>query len=359
MAVHTPSTRLLFLEKVFLRTKRQLPLRGVELFNLYLVRDLVRLGFPVTLVAGRSWRQAVSATLGSAAPRCIWVAETGLDVWTGFVGAWRAGTERYQRLILGNVGNSLLAALWWLSRRSCCERCVLIAHREASPRFVRHFGKMPAHVVAVNGVIAQPFIDAGMDSVHVDYGVMNAERFQPKTSSAGAGTTVDFCVLGLLDNRWKGADTAVRAFRRLPEDVRAKARLHLVSYMDPPLVQERNVIPYPWMPPDRIPGLLQEMDVLLVPSRDEEVMRETFSQAMVQGMLTGLPVIASDLPVLAEKLDAGGGVLFQTDSQLADAMSRLARDVHLRDKLGQQARRTALDRYVWDTERFVNRYICR
>jgi glycosyltransferase involved in cell wall biosynthesis len=111
------------------------------------------------------------------------------------------------------------------------------------------------------------------------------------------------------------------------------------------------------MPPTDVPEFLRFMDAMLVPSRDEGVMRETFSQAIVQGMLTGLPVCASNLPVLTEKLDAGGGLIFDSASQLAEHMQTLVADPALCRRLGEEGRRTALARYVWSTAAFVDRFL--
>ena len=86
-------------------------------------------------------------------------------------------------------------------------------------------------------------------------------------------------------------------------------------------------------------------------------MRETFSQAMVQGMLSGLPVLANDLPILTEKLDQGGGLVFRTPAELTGLMARLLADAPLRERLGGEARATALARYVWDTARFARTYL--
>jgi glycosyltransferase involved in cell wall biosynthesis len=99
------------------------------------------------------------------------------------------------------------------------------------------------------------------------------------------------------------------------------------------------------------------MDVMLVPSRDEEIMRETFSQVMVQGMLSGLPVLASDLPVLREKLDCGGGAVFRDVQELSGLMVRMHEDRSLRAKWSAEARKTALARYVWDTRCFAENFL--
>ena len=93
---------------------------------------------------------------------------------------------------------------------------------------------------------------------------------------------------------------------------------------------------------------------MVVPSRDEIVMRETFSQVTVQGMLTGLPVLASNLPILTEKFDEGGGSIFQTSKDLTHLMRDCIEHPERLTAIGATGRRVALERYVWDTATFVN-----
>lgn len=348
-----PRPSVLFLDKVFLKRVPE-PLRGVELFNLNLLRDLVRLGYPVTLVAEQSWRKAVLDFTGPAAPAAVWFSSLGPDALAIPLAGWHLRGRRFDRLLVGNVGNGLIPLLRALHRRRSFTRAVLIAHREAGPRFVSAWQQWPGCVVAVNGQIAEPFRRAGGGLVRVDYGIFNSDRYVPAESTPAG--PVRFIVLGALDNPWKGADTAQAAFARLPADVQAAAELHLASYRQPPVVGPR-VVAHPWLPAEAIPGLLREMQVMICPSRDEEVMRETFSQAMVQGMLSGLPILAHDLPILTEKLDAGGGLIFRTEAELAAQMADLIRDPARRAELGRQARATAQERYVWDTARFATRYL--
>lgn len=343
---------VLFLDKVFLK-RRPDPLRGVELFNLRLLRELLALGFPTTLVADTSWREAAGAYLAGA-PEPVWLGGGGPAPWIALRAAARLTRRRYDRLLVGNVGNGIIPVLGWLRARRVFARAVLVAHREASARFVRAYRSVPGHVVAVNGKIAEPFRASGYPSVQVDYGIFDSDRFT--APERRAADRVRFVVLGALDNAWKGADTALAAFRRLPADMRARSELHLASYLRPP-PPEPGVVPHAWMAADEIPALLRRMDVMLCPSRDEQVMRETFSQAMVQGMLCGLPVVVNDLPILTEKLDRGGGLVFRDVDELAGHMERLAGDADLRGRLGREARATALERYVWDTRRFAERYL--
>jgi hypothetical protein len=71
--------------------------------------------------------------------------------------------------------------------------------------------------------------------------------------------------------------------------------------------------------------------------------------------LTGLPVLASDLAIFREKLDRGGGEIFRDAADLSRKMATLAESQERRESLGNVARQTALERYVWDTSRFVER----
>ncbi len=351
---------VLLLDKVFMKPRRASdPLRGVELFNLLLARDLLALGHAVTFPAAASWASTMRGVLGDFAPAFVGLPALGSPMLTALHGVGFRVTQSHDVLLVGNVGNGLGPALQWLRRRRRFSRVVLIAHREASAGFVRILRDLPGHILAVNGVIAAPFVAAGHPSVHVDYGILNADAFYPAPPPArdSHDAPVRFCVLGALDNAWKGADTALAAFAALPATLRGRAELHLAAYTRPPVFADPRIVVHPWMAAEAIPGFLRGMDVMLAPSRDEGVMRETFSQAVVQGMLSGLPILHSPLPILAEKCDAGGGICCAAPGQYAAAMTALIQDPPRRRRLGAEARATALARYVWSTPRFSRRYL--
>lgn len=360
--------KVAFIEKVFLkRHPAQARLRGVELFNLHLARELAECGFEVCFAAEKSWRPVVEARLG-ATPGVTPLYTPSLPhpvlnaLFAAAALSRRARREgAFGTLLVGNVGNGLVPAIRLLRRARAFGRMVLVAHRETSAKFLRAIADIPGHVVSVCGPIARPFADGGIAAeTHVDYGIVNAGSFFPREAAAegAGGSKVRFCVVGALDNAWKGADTAIAAFKALPDDVRGRCELHLLAYEKPPAEPfGPGIVAYAWQDADTLPAFLRGMDAMVVPSRDEEVMRETFSQATVQGMLTALPVIHSDLPILNEKFDAGGGIVFKDVQSLSAAIARLAADAPLRARLGAEARATALSRYVWDTRRFCSRYL--
>jgi glycosyltransferase involved in cell wall biosynthesis len=160
---------------------------------------------------------------------------------------------------------------------------------------------------------------------------------------------------------WKGADTAIAAMSLLPETYRGRIELHVKAFRDNrAFPADSGIVTHPWSGADEVPEFLRGMDVMLAASRNRESdgrLMETFSQTTVQGMLTGLPVVHTSIPPFMEKFDAGGGLKADTPAEMADAFVRLADDAELRARLGREARATALARYVWDTARFVQRYV--
>ena len=160
--IRTPSElRILVVDKVFLKPRRDEPLRGVEVFNLMLIRDLCRSGYRVSVLCVGSWQAAIAAELGEDCPEWVSAPCTGLDFLNGAAAALNPFFPPTDVLLLGNVGKSLVPLVRVLWRRGRFGRCVLIAHREATPGFARLMARLPGHVVAVNSVIARPFREQG------------------------------------------------------------------------------------------------------------------------------------------------------------------------------------------------------
>jgi glycosyltransferase involved in cell wall biosynthesis len=96
--------------------------------------------------------------------------------------------------------------------------------------------------------------------------------------------------------------------------------------------------------------LLAAVDALVQPSRFEGM-----PLAIVEAMLAGLAVVASDVGSVAELIGGGAGVLVPPDdpAALARALADV-RDPAYRRRLGAQARACALERYT--VERMAGRY---
>lgn len=104
----------------------------------------------------------------------------------------------------------------------------------------------------------------------------------------------------------------------------------------------------------------QALDVFCVPRRNTEVCRTVTPLKPVEAMAVGRPVVASDLPALAEVVgEPGGGLLCHAGDAAAwaDVLARLSEDPELRDELAQAGRAFAATR-TWSAlgQRYVDIY---
>ncbi|MFI4855044.1 MAG: glycosyltransferase family 4 protein [Phycisphaerales bacterium JB065] len=104
------------------------------------------------------------------------------------------------------------------------------------------------------------------------------------------------------------------------------------------------------VPPQKVPGLMKLMDVLVHPSS-----REGLPRAVVQGMLSGLAVIATDVDGTPEVcMDGQTGLLVKPGDPegLRGALERLIGDEGLRQQLGERGR--AHCRVAYGAQRMVD-----
>ena len=98
--------------------------------------------------------------------------------------------------------------------------------------------------------------------------------------------------------------------------------------------------------PEQVAELSRGADLCALMSRFEGL-----PNALLEGMATGLPCVASDIPGSADVLAEGGGVLvpLDDDTRLAAELDRLAADPAERRRLGEEARKLALERYSFSS----------
>lgn len=347
--------RVLFLDQGMLKDRKGKPIHGIELFRFHLIKQLLEAGVDVTVAFDASWKQAVRSYFGDSPPRCIWsprLRGTITNATWAVIGARFRG--RFDVVSFGNVGRGILPAMSLAQRIGLGARYLGFVHRRVQQRVARAIAKGGFPVIAVSEHVAVPLRDAGVQKLTVTYGLPNASLFHPPESGQPGKQdgTVRFVLLGRLPNVSKGWERAIECYKTLPPDVQARCELHLASFIKPTKIDVPGVVCHPWLRSDEVPDLLREMDVLLALSSNE-----TFSQAIVQGMLTALPIVATPLDVYVEKLDTGGGVVCETDQQIIDAMTTLAEDAQQRTEMGTIARQTATERYEWRTQDFIRRFL--
>jgi glycosyltransferase involved in cell wall biosynthesis len=105
-----------------------------------------------------------------------------------------------------------------------------------------------------------------------------------------------------------------------------------------PFVKIAGGVPYA-----EIPKLYSTSDVFVFPS-----IAESFGHPLVEAMASGLPIIASDIPVCRE-ICGEAAIYFDpfNEKSLAEAIVHLAGDITLRKRLGEAGRRRAESQFNW------------
>ena len=106
-----------------------------------------------------------------------------------------------------------------------------------------------------------------------------------------------------------------------------------------------NVLFLGWVPPAEMPELLRKFDVLLLPS----IWPEPFSRAVLEGMISGLVVVATRTGGTPEIIvDGENGLLFMPNDpeDLAKKIAHLIDDPESRNQMGFAGRQTILERFT-------------
>ena len=99
---------------------------------------------------------------------------------------------------------------------------------------------------------------------------------------------------------------------------------------------------------DRVPDLLNAMDVLCAPSQTTTAWREQFGRMLIEAFACGVPVVASNSGEIPFVVGDSGIVLPEGDTQAwARVLEALLVDPSYRDELGRRGRARAESTYAW------------
>ncbi len=186
----------------------------------------------------------------------------------------------------------------------------------------------------------------------VPYGV-DLKRFQPIARNGKQPTEVVVGAVARLSPE-KGLDLLLRSGARLIE---RGTPLRIVLAGDGPSrtsltrlaerlgigerVEFRGEVPH-----ERVPAVLADLDLFVMPSR-----AEGFGVAALEAQAMELPVVASNVHGIPDVVEDGRtGLLVPPGDveQLAEAIGRLAGDASLRASMGQAGRAFVQERYRWE-----------
>ena len=274
----------------------------------------------------------------------------------GRYAAWRAGVPRIVYTAHGFyfhdrmpwVKRSLFVGLEWLAGRVTD---VLFTQAQEDADFARKNGLTRASIVEAigNGVDASRFgpgndeprrqlrdeLATPHDAVVVlMVGRLVAEKGYPELFRAMAGLDVHLWVAGdrLASDHADAIDTALA---EVEADPVLRRRVHLLGQRDD------------------VADLLRAADIFTLPSH-----REGLPRSIIEAMMTGLPVVATDIRGCREEVvDGETGVLVpvRDSASLGRALARLAGDPALRQHMGTAGRHRALDLY--DETRVIARQL--
>jgi glycosyltransferase involved in cell wall biosynthesis len=155
---------------------------------------------------------------------------------------------------------------------------------------------------------------------------------------------------------WKGVDVLIRALEQLP-DARAlivggfptESDLDRARLLARQLKVEHRIEFTGQVEPARVPALLAETDILVLPTVATASAIYTSPLKLFEYFAAGRPIVASDLPPVREIVrDGENGLLFEAGSpeSLAAAIRRVQEDTHLAERLARTAFGEA-DKYGW------------
>lgn len=103
------------------------------------------------------------------------------------------------------------------------------------------------------------------------------------------------------------------------------------------------------VPHHEVPGMMQKMDVFVLPSETASFWKEQFGHVLVEAMSSGVPVIGSDSGEIPHVIGDAGLVFLEGDVQaLAECLKRLIVDKGLREDLAEKGYRRVIDHYTHD-----------
>jgi glycosyltransferase involved in cell wall biosynthesis len=220
---------------------------------------------------------------------------------------------------------------------------------------------LPERIVSVSNAVGRMFQGKSVPKVRIIYNGTDTEEFSPEIKGSGIrhefGIAEDELVVGMVGRlkEWKGQKEFLRAAasiaRCFPNTKflivgdttfgRKDYRNELIH-----LSEELGISSKVIFTGNRkdVPEVIRAMDAIVHASLGPE----PFGLVIIEGMASGVPVIASNRGAPVEIIEHGkDGFLVNPEDteELADTITGLLRDKSLRDKIAGAARRKVVERF--------------
>jgi glycosyltransferase involved in cell wall biosynthesis len=226
-------------------------------------------------------------------------------------------------------------------------RCLAAADLLVTPSRVTQ-----RYLISARGVQAE--------KVRVISNGVDTEVFRPRTR-AGDADSLKMIYFGTLSS-WQGVDLGIRALAQIRLEIAATLTIigtgsgrerESLMQLAAKLGVAANVTMLPAIPQAELAECLSAADVMLAPLtlNDRNLVQGCCPLKILEGMAAGVPVMASDLPVVRELgCDGVHFLVVKAGSvdQITQAALRLAHDPALAAGIAEQARAHVLANYTWE-----------
>lgn len=231
----------------------------------------------------------------------------------------------------------------WLSNMSAANRWFGFLK---CPSKVAHICRLATIVTVGNHLIAGWALQHARD-VEVVPSTIDLPRYPMKSLSVSQSLTLG----------WTGSHSTLLFLESLVPMLRRFVACHpckllVISHKDTYGIEffPAEVLSKQWQAATEAEDLL-EMDVGLAPFPDDDWTPWRCHGKVLQYMAAGIPLITSPIGILPDYIEDGeNGFLAATEEEWIDRLTRLAKDISLRQKMGLAGRATVAQRYsaqVW------------
>lgn len=334
-----------------------LPCRDFEVEDVPIQRQRHIFWEATMLVYNLRFRDRVRELLGATVPRLIYQRHGRFVIG----GVLLSRAFRVPLVLEYNGSESWMSKFWDPGRFSTLMRlCEEISVRGASK------------IVVVSDVLKQELVSAGIPEERV---IVNPNGVDPSVFHPGCGGQQVRQELGFASSDivagfvgtfsyWHGIEVLEKAIRSLADQKpQSSKRIRYLLIGDGPLKSDMaarlrdlesdgTVVFTGLVPHDKVRGYLDATDILLSPHIPMPDGRPFFGSPtkLFEYMAMGKAIVASNLDQLALVLTAErSAILVEPASveQLAAGILRAADDENLRRRLGEAARKAAIERHTW------------